>query len=103
MSPELQKFFDELGAWIDAGCPKHDDFLKGVGSCTNLSYFAESLENGDELTKELNRLLEAEFDDPFFPFGGWDVYKQGNHYANTERLAWINKHRSCPGESGVDT
>lgn len=96
ISPELKKFFVDIQEWIDSGCPEDSYFLPYWGLCANAADYEH------ELFKELNELLDKEFGDITYPFGGRDTYQieysTETIYKNPERLAFILKYATSQGD-----
>lgn len=90
ISDELKQFFVAIQQWIDSGCPIYDTFVRSVGLCNNFEKFGQG-----QMT-ELKDLLELEFGDGGYPFGGPTIYckEQAYYkmYQNPERLAFIRKY-----------
>lgn len=124
MSPLLQQYFDEIGEWVDNGARRfHPCFNNESGLCPNLSLWymfknRELRDSDPKLYIEGRTRIASEFEDLLiedfgrgntcWPFNTcrehyWQEVHEGTVFENLARLAWLNKHRSCPGESGIDT
>jgi len=94
MSSELKKFYQEVWAWVQGGCPEHRVFKKHYGLCHNLRYW--SCVNEDLISEQdcLFGLSGGNVDYPF-NIGHLDwacEANNGSFYKNPKRLAFIEEH-----------
>lgn len=110
MSSDLRQFYTAYAAWLRNGAPQNAPFNRGCGLCSNARIFARKAsiwcESVDELYQELlHQFHNAAFDNPYYPFGGIEVYHReatrGTAYLNPARIAWVHKHAIATGEKDV--
>lgn len=96
MSPELKRFYVELQAWIDGGCPNNGGFAPYYGLCSNLGQWSE---RRGYITSRLRYELDNQFRyaglDKKYPWGYESYNERQIHrsmYECPHRLAWIKEH-----------
>jgi len=102
----LTQFYNEMQAWVDAGCPT-GSLSTRYGLCTNLRVYVwanrhdlTSKEVDDrilQLTLEMQKQFVAEGLDPVYPFNegfvDFDIETNScTKYTNPKRLDWIKHH-----------
>ena len=99
MSDELKRFYRELWAWIQGGCPGHKVFSKRSSICLNLERWAGNrVLLRASLASENGALLLDAVGDRWLPFNsaGDPKYEHevryGSFYQNPKRLAFIEEH-----------
>ena len=97
MNKLLQAFYNAYAAWLDAGAPEGQPFLRETGLCHNLGKFG-----GDrDAYVEMTRQFEAAGLDYRYPFnnGKYDYLCHAyndNQHANPLRVQWVKDHANNP-------
>lgn len=89
----LQQFYNAYAAWLDAGAPQGQSFLRGTGLCHNLGKFGGDRDAYIEMTRQ----FEAAGLDYRYPFndgeGDYMTHSgQEDHYINPLRVQWVKDH-----------
>lgn len=95
ISPQLKKFYQEIAAWVDNGCPQHVPvFLKNRSLCTTLAqwsgYDSKIRREQTELFKKSGLNETLPFDKNFEKYN-IDL-RDGRFYENPKRLDFIRKY-----------
>lgn len=95
MNPLIKQFYHEIGAWIDAGFPRHPAFSIDAGLCSNFRWWLEEHRHDPQLHFQHKQMFAC-FDCSITPFNAdYPEYSSElNKFTNPKRLAWINLIRS---------
>jgi len=101
----LGRFYIELQAWIDGGCPDYEPFVVTQPICDNLLDWIRQRDGTDEVHGLIyEQFVEAGLR-PYNPFDPnhdafMDAMEKGTLYANPARLAWIKEHAEAAKATG---
>lgn len=90
----LQQFYNDYAAWLDAGAPEGQPFVRSQGLCINLWDWSEHNVNLDiELS---NQFKDAGLDEDYpFNVNGNDHHRETDSelmHLNPLRIKWVKDH-----------
>lgn len=89
----LQQFYNAYAAWLDAGAPDGQPFVRHTGLCINLHKFGG---NRDVLKEMSSQFKEAGLDEDYpFNDNSESYYREtylDEIYLNPKRIDWVRYH-----------